>query len=101
MRARTNPLSRKFLEDRGISGIPGMLTVFEAKEYYEDLGFSVIPLVPGGKLPLFDLPFSKLQPDYPWTNSSANANIGIRCGGRNASLCWNVMINISRVHMSV
>lgn len=58
-------------------------TVLQAKEYYEALGFSVIPLIPGGKKPTCDLVFSKLQPEYAWAKAPPDANIGIRCGGKN------------------
>lgn len=58
------------------------MNLFQAKEYYESLGFSVIPLIPGGKKPTCDLVFSKLQPDYAWAKSPPDANIGIRCGGK-------------------
>lgn len=58
------------------------MNLLQAKEYYESLGFSVFPLIPGGKLPLFDLTFSKLRPDYAWATAPPDANIGIRCGGK-------------------
>jgi len=58
------------------------MNLLQAKEYYESLGFSVIPLIPGGKKPTCDLVFSKLQPDYAWAKAPPDANIGIRCGGK-------------------
>lgn len=52
------------------------------KEKYSELDFSFIPLKPGTKFPLDNFSWTKNTTEVLWGFAPANANIGIRCGGK-------------------